>query len=329
MAYNPNHYYGAADNTNYQEHLAHPAQQRYSDDPFGTAQHGQPYAPQQAGQQPFAAMPMTHDPEMEDLTTRDRPLSESAFSDGTNGASAYWAPGARGSVGGVAGAGGFAGEEWEDPYGGEGSLWRRRRGLIIGGIVAAVALLAIALGVGLGVGLNSGHKNNNSDAARVSGDRASSGSAGPSVSTGLVVYTSTSYGSGGVPASTETGTSTTEAPLFFLLYYDSATVFELFDHVRLKQYNSAYLELEQHDHSSGSDDLVVDHLFRLIDPPRPAEPTSSDAPTSTTTSAPAAQSPPTSTDDNGGVYVFTTRPIVNPGGFTVGTLTGYVTVTAT
>ncbi|KAI5477466.1 hypothetical protein MNV49_006378 [Pseudohyphozyma bogoriensis] len=50
--------------------------------------------------------------------------------------------------------------------------------------------------------------------------------------------------------------------------------------------------------------------------------------TSITTTSPAAESPKysTSTYEDGDVstFVYTTRPIVNPGGYTIGTLTGYV-----
>ncbi|GAA5893815.1 hypothetical protein JCM6882_003102 [Rhodosporidiobolus microsporus] len=313
MAYNQQQYYSQPGGE-YAEHLVTPT--RYSDDPFssgGGAGHG--------------PLPLSHDPEMADLTTRQRPLSAGDYSD-SGAASAYWAPGARGSVGGVAGAGGWTAEEWDEPSGGEGAR-KRKRWIIIAAILGVLAALAIGLGVGLGVGLNN-NKSSNDDSARLSGDRGGSSSPGVSQSVGTVVFTSTSFGETGASTITGTEESSTEFDhLELQLVIHPSSDVQLF--VQLSNDDSAVLFFFEHDHLSGllvelcipnlvriADQLVrLDHLravpdFHVILFLRPH--INDHVPR-------RRRRLPPDLDRR-------RRRRVNPGGFTIGTLTGYVTVSS-
>ncbi|GJN92950.1 hypothetical protein Rhopal_005994-T1 [Rhodotorula paludigena] len=327
MAYN-NPYYGHAPPGagDYTEHLAD--QPRFSGDMYSA--------------QPYSGLPYHDDPEMAELGNQ-RPLSGSAGSE-AGSASAYWAPG-RHSTAGAGGMGVGAGayhDEFDDLDGGQDSFWRRKRWLVIAAVLGAVAILAVALGVGLGVGLNQNNGNSN-DAAQLSDSRSSSSTApGGSVSVGYTTFTSLSYVSGSESSVVSTASSTESldhdivvvfVQLFlFLLLVVVLLQLQLDERFELEQYN--YYELKHHIIIVESNDASV--VYQCVSSSLSchtaisqnfshAAATPAD---STTTAPPAATSPPLSTDENGGTYTFTTRPIINPGGFTIGTLTGYVTISS-
>ncbi|POY70932.1 hypothetical protein BMF94_6110 [Rhodotorula taiwanensis] len=432
MAYNGYHYgpggggggggmnpYGGED---YAEHLAQGAgQPRYSEDPFagGSAE-------------PYSSLPMGEDPEMVDLSGRQRPLSGGAVSSDAGASSAYWQPGARGSVGGVAGYEGA--EDWEDGAG-QDSLWRRKRWALVAGIVGAIVALAIALGVGLGVGLNKSNGSNKDNAARLSNGQSSSGDPRQSVSVGTFLYTSTlsngaptTFTSSAPTSSTAAAAASSSSSLAassssssqaaassYVVSFPTSTN-RAASHAGMSNLSSTEaasltssspaISASSSSTSDPASSLSAPVSSALVSASTESTATSSAAlPSSTSTDSPrirvkfepelefklergrqlqlgrvkqfllvvsrglveqlrvfvivhfgrkqflieqlassssavssssasstAAQAsttrPPTSTDSNGGSYVFTTRPIVNPGGFTIGTLTGYVTVTA-